>query len=124
MYKSLKNVPHLHVYRKKEVPVDLHFTNNRRISPLVIVPSEGWVVSSRNGRYVKDLPDTELGHGFSCECKSMSTAFIARGPAFKKHYIGKPFDSVSLYPLMCKILGIKPLQNNGTLTDTQDLLRN
>ena len=124
VYRSLKNVPHLHVYRKKEVPVDLHFKSNRRISPLVIVPSEGWIVSSSKGRCVKDLPDTGLGHGFSCKCKSMSTVFIARGPAFKKGYIGKPFESVSLYPLMCKILGIKPLQNNGTLTGTQDLLNN
>ena len=61
-------------------------------------------------------------HGFSCKCKSMSAAFIALGPAFKENFEGKPFESVSLYPLMCKILGIQPLPNNGSLDATADLL--
>lgn len=122
VYKSLKHVPHLHVYRKNEVPAALHFRNNRRIPRLVVVPCEGWVVSSSKGRFIKSLPKTGLAHGHSCTCKSMSTAFIARGPAFKKGFVGKPFESVSLYPLMCKILGFEPLRNNGSLNDTKDLL--
>ena len=60
--------------------------------------------------------------GFSCKCKSMATAFIAHGPAFKKNFVGKPFESVSLYPLMCKALGIRPLLNNGSLAATEDLM--
>jgi len=52
----------------------------------------------------------------------MATAFIARGPALKKSYVGKPFEFISLYPLMCKVLGIHPLPNNGSLTATEDLL--
>ena len=124
VYKCLKNIPHLHVYRKNEVPEYLHLRNNRRISPLVLIPSEGWLVSSIKGRHVQDEPvrTTELSHGFSCKCKSMATAFIARGPAFKKSYVGKPFESISLYPLMCKVLSIHPLPNNGSLAATEDLL--
>ena len=124
VYKRLKNVPHLHVYHKNEVPEDLHFRNHRRISPLVVVPSEGWLVSSIKGRRVQDYPKqmTELSHGFSCKCKAMSAAFIAHGPAFKENHAGKPFESVSLYPLMCNILGIHPLPNNGSLDATADLL--
>ena len=52
----------------------------------------------------------------------MATAFIAHGPAFKKNFVGKPFESVSLYPLMCKALGIRPLLNNGSLAATEDLM--
>ena len=78
VYKRLKNVPHLHVYHKNEVPEDLHFRNNRRISPLVLVPSEGWSVSSRKGRYLGSYRWMKLSHGFTCKCKAMSTAFIAR----------------------------------------------
>ena len=124
VYKSLKNVPHLHVYRKNEVPEYLHFRNNKRISPLVLIPSEGWIVSSIKGRHVEDNPalNSKLSHGFSCKCKSMATAFIARGPAFKKNFVGKPFESVSLYPLMCKVLGIHPLPNNGSLAAIEDLM--
>ena len=122
VYKRLKNVSHLHVYHKKEVPAELHCRHNRRISPLVLVPSEGWLVSSKKGRCIKRGRWENLSHGFSCKCKSMSTAFIARGPAFKGHFVGKPFESVSLYPLMCKILGIQPLPNNGSLSAIVDLL--
>lgn len=125
VYKRLKNVPHLHVYHKHEVPEYLHFRNNSRISPLVVVPSEGWLVSSKKGRRVTSPENgewTEMAHGVSCKCKSMSAAFIARGPAFKENFEGKPFGSVSLYPLMCKILGIQPLPNNGSFDATADLL--
>ena len=125
VYNSLKKVPHLHVYHKKEVPGDLHCRHNRRISPLVVIPSEGWLVSSKKGRLIKRPANghwTELAHGLSCKCKSMSAAFIAHGPAFKVDFEGRPFESVSLYPLMCKILGIHPLRNNGSSDATEDLL--
>lgn len=126
VYERLKNVPHLHVYHKKDVPMDLHCRNNQRISPLVLIPSEGWLVSSKKGRLIKiskDMHWVELNHGISCKCKSMSTSFIAHGPAFKVNFTGKPFESVSIYPLMCKILGIPPQRNNGSLDETRDLLR-
>jgi len=48
----------------------------------------------------------------------MSAAFIARGHALKEYFEGKPFGSVILYPLMCKILGIHPLPKNGSLVAT------
>ena len=82
-------------------------------------------MSCKKGRRVpmpKHGQWTKLSHGFSGKCKSMFTAFIARGPAFKENFEGKPFESVSLYPLMCKILGIEPLPNNGRLDATADLL--
>ena len=43
VYKRPKNVAHLHVYHKNEVPEHLHFRKNPRISPLVVFPSEGWL---------------------------------------------------------------------------------
>ena len=123
VYNGLKNVPHLHVYHKNDVPKDLHFRNNRRISPLVLVPSECWSLSSKKGRYLgRSNRWAKLSHGFSCNCQTMSTVFIAHGPAFKVNYMGRPFELVNLYPLMCKLLGIQPLPNNGTVAATADLL--
>ena len=123
VYNRLKNVPHLHVYHKNDVPKDLHFRNNRRISPLVLVPSECWSLSSKKGRYLgRSSRWAKTSHGFSCNCQTMSTVFIAHGPAFKVNHMGKPFELVNLYPMMCKLLGIQPLSNNGTLAATADLL--
>lgn len=52
----------------------------------------------------------------------MQPVFVARGPAFRQNYIKTSMRSVDLYPLMCRILSIQPLPNNGSLLNVQDLL--
>lgn len=46
----------------------------------------------------------------------MHPVFVATGPAFKKNLIiDDTVDSVDLYPVMCLILGLDPVGNNGSL---------
>lgn len=52
----------------------------------------------------------------------MQPVFVARGPAFRQHYVKTSMRSVDLYPLMCHILSIRPLPNNGSLLNVKDLL--
>lgn len=52
----------------------------------------------------------------------MKMIFRAFGPDFKKNFLAEPFDSVSIYPLMCKLLGVVPEANNGSLSDTKGML--
>lgn len=52
----------------------------------------------------------------------MQPVFVARGPAFRQNYVKTAMRSVDLYPLMCHILSIHPLPNNGSLLNVQDLL--
>ncbi|KAL0164289.1 hypothetical protein M9458_040042 [Cirrhinus mrigala] len=52
----------------------------------------------------------------------MHPVFVARGPAFRRDYTKASMRSVDLYPLMCNILGLKSLPNNGSLSNVQDLL--
>lgn len=52
----------------------------------------------------------------------MKTIFRAFGPDFKKNFITEPFDSIHIYPLMCKLLEIEPAPHNGSLTATENLL--
>ena len=52
----------------------------------------------------------------------MRPVFVARGPAFRRNYIKTAMRSVDLYPLMCHILSLHPLPNNGSLSRVQDLL--
>lgn len=61
-------------------------------------------------------------HGYDNSLRSMQPVFVARGPAFRQHYIKTSMRSVDLYPLMCQILSIHPLPNNGSLLNVQDLL--
>ncbi|XP_040112317.1 ectonucleotide pyrophosphatase/phosphodiesterase family member 7-like [Oryx dammah] len=52
----------------------------------------------------------------------MKTIFRAFGPDFKKNHLAEPFDSIHIYPLMCKLLGVTPEPHNGSLAVTQDML--
>lgn len=61
-------------------------------------------------------------HGYSNEEMDMKMIFRAFGPDFRDNFLAEPFDSVSIYPLMCKLLGVVPEANNGSLSDTKDML--
>ena len=41
----LKNVPHISVYHKRDIPDRLHYKHNRRIMPVVVIADEGWLVT-------------------------------------------------------------------------------
>uniref|UniRef100_A0A673N4S7 Ectonucleotide pyrophosphatase/phosphodiesterase 5 n=1 Tax=Sinocyclocheilus rhinocerous TaxID=307959 RepID=A0A673N4S7_9TELE len=103
--------PNMVVYKKEEIPDHYHYRHNVRIMPLIIEVKEGWtVMQNRNGSFM-------LGnHGYNNSLPSMHPVFVARGPAFRRDYTKASMRSVDLYPLMCSILGLKPLPNNGSLS--------
>ncbi|XP_029903094.1 ectonucleotide pyrophosphatase/phosphodiesterase family member 5 [Myripristis murdjan] len=109
--------PHMMVYKKVEVPEHLHYKHNIRIMPIIIEAQEGWtVMQNRTGRFM-------LGnHGYNNSLPSMHPVFVARGPAFRQDYVKTSMRSVDLYPLMCHILSLRPLPNNGSLANVRDLL--
>lgn len=41
---NLSSVPHLHVYRKADIPSRWHYKNHRRILPILLVADEGWMI--------------------------------------------------------------------------------
>uniref|UniRef100_A0A673MQB3 Ectonucleotide pyrophosphatase/phosphodiesterase family member 5-like n=2 Tax=Sinocyclocheilus rhinocerous TaxID=307959 RepID=A0A673MQB3_9TELE len=118
VYNLLKNAnSNMVVYKKEEIPDHYHYRHNVRIMPLIIEVKEGWtVMQNRNGSFM-------LGnHGYNNSLPSMHPVFVARGPAFRRDYTKASMRSVDLYPLMCSILGLKPLPNNGSLSSVQDVL--
>ncbi|TKS75900.1 Ectonucleotide pyrophosphatase/phosphodiesterase family member 5 [Collichthys lucidus] len=68
------------------------------------------------------LPKEVGNHGYDNTLRSMQPVFVARGPAFRQNYVKTSMSSVDLYPLMCHILSIHPLPNNGSLFNVRDLL--
>lgn len=52
----------------------------------------------------------------------MKAIFRAFGPDFKQNFVSEPFDSIHVYPLMCKLLQIEPAPHNGSLAVTENLL--
>ncbi len=62
-------------------------------------------------------------HGYDNRNTDMDAIFYAYGPAFKQNYSQKRFINVSLYPLFCKILGIKEAPNDGNLAEVIEMLK-
>ncbi|XP_040919054.1 ectonucleotide pyrophosphatase/phosphodiesterase family member 7-like [Toxotes jaculatrix] len=118
VYNALKGAhPHLHVYKKEEMPERLHFSKNDRILPIVLWADPGYVI---NGYFPVQFHKGE--HGFDNQEMDMKPFFRAVGPAFHKNLEVGPFETVNIYPLMCHILGIQPEVNDGHLNATKHML--
>lgn len=124
IYRNLTNAnnPHMSVYKKENIPDEYHWKHNRRIPPIYIDPEVGWVVrktkaGSRQGSWIVG------DHGWPAVKSKSYSVFFAHGPAFKKGLKVPPFNTVDLYPLMCKLLGIQALPNNGSLENVQMMLK-
>ncbi|KAL2082259.1 hypothetical protein ACEWY4_022077 [Coilia grayii] len=118
VYSSLLNAnPNLYVYKREDIPEHYHYSHNERIMPILLEAREGWTIVPNKTRKIM------LGnHGYNNSLASMHPVFVARGPAFQSGYTKDTMCSVDLYPLMCYILGVRPLPNNGSLASVQDLL--
>ncbi|KAJ6668637.1 hypothetical protein lerEdw1_012119 [Lerista edwardsae] len=131
VYNRLKNVPHMTVYRRENIPSRFHYKHGRFVSPLTLVAEEGWfIVESR-----ETLPFWENGtgkreawqngwHGYDNELMDMRGVFLAYGPDFKPNFKAAPIRSVDVYNVMCKVAGIEPLPNNGSWSRVECMLKN
>ncbi|KAG5276811.1 hypothetical protein AALO_G00110000 [Alosa alosa] len=119
VYNSLLNAnPNLYVYKREDIPDHYHYRHNDRIMPILLEAREGWTIVQNKTKKMM------LGnHGYNNTLPSMHPVFVARGPAFRSNYVKDTMHSVDLYPLMCHILGVPPMPNNGSLANVQDLLK-
>ena len=113
-------IPHIRkVFRKEDIPDEYHWKNNRRIPPIFIDPEVGWAVTQSRS----DPPPGQGEHGWPPDESKSYSIFYARGPAFREGAVVSPFNTVDLYPLMCKLLGIDPRPNNGSFENIQAVLK-
>ncbi|XP_066533036.1 ectonucleotide pyrophosphatase/phosphodiesterase family member 5 [Hoplias malabaricus] len=118
VYNLLKNATdNMIVYKREDIPDYFHYKHNVRIMPIILQATEGYtIVQNRTGLSM-------LGnHGYDNHLRSMHPVFVARGPSFRVGYTKAAMRSVDIYPLMCSILGVHPLPNNGSLASVRDLL--
>ena len=119
IYSTLKAKlpPRVKVYRKAELPARLHYSNGSRIPPLLVLPDEGWTLSTRKRFEEMKARDRGShprgGHGYDNELPSMRAIFIAHGSAFKKGAVIEPFENIQVYNVMTRILGLTPVPNDG-----------
>ncbi|MFO7370080.1 MAG: ectonucleotide pyrophosphatase/phosphodiesterase [Bacteroidales bacterium] len=114
---NLRNLKHIKVWRKDEIPAELHFGTNARINNILVVADSSWSVT------FSDQQVSGGAHGYDPANSDMHAVFYACGPAFKRGKVSHAFEHVHLYSLFCKLLDIVPVRTDGNDTETDTMLK-
>ena len=83
------NNPNIEVYlRDENMPERYHFSKNKRIAPLWIIPKTGWAIVKKKDFNIEEAKKTgrifrpQGLHGYDHEHPLMRAIFVAKGPAF------------------------------------------
>jgi ectonucleotide pyrophosphatase/phosphodiesterase family protein 5 len=115
--------PHLQVYRKNEMPARLHYQKHRRIAPIIGIADDGWKISHHGMRNTLEGLYTSGEHGYDNQLVAMRAIFIAHGPALKSGLVVEPFQNIHIYNLICRILGLQPAPNDGSIDSVRVMLK-
>ncbi|KAM9327743.1 bis(5'-adenosyl)-triphosphatase enpp4 isoform 1-T3 [Pholidichthys leucotaenia] len=118
VFSNLSNChPNMTAYLKKAIPDRLHYRDNERIQPIILIADEGWTIV-QHGNKLPRLGD----HGYDNSLPSMHPFLAATGPSFRQGYRISTLQTVDVYPLMCHLLMVPPQPNNGTWSQARCLL--
>uniref|UniRef100_A0A8C4R5L4 Uncharacterized protein n=1 Tax=Eptatretus burgeri TaxID=7764 RepID=A0A8C4R5L4_EPTBU len=112
---------HFKPYLKHHLPKRLHYAFNQRIEDIHLLVEEGWMVYTNDEEIPLQFPGGD--HGYDNSLESMQAVFIGHGPSFKSKTQVQPFESIELYNLMCDLLNVTPMPNNGTHGSLNSVLR-
>jgi predicted AlkP superfamily pyrophosphatase or phosphodiesterase len=113
---------HMRCWQKSAVPARLHYGTNARVPPLLCLADDGWMIDTRAHAVSPNRHVSRGEHGYDNDDPNMRALFVAHGPAFKPGNIVPEFDNVDVYPLLCRILRIAPLRNDGSLDAVAPML--
>ena len=128
IFSKINDLPHTTCWKKGTLPARLHYNDGKRVAPIVCSSELGWITTNhkRYDDWYKGLDDLDRprgAHGYDNRYQEMQATFIAHGPAFKKGYVAEPFENIQVYELMCKILGLRPAKNDGSLEKVRPMLK-
>jgi predicted AlkP superfamily pyrophosphatase or phosphodiesterase len=115
----IKRHPHMQCWRKGDTPARFHYGRHRRVPPVICLPDVGWEVVSR------DRANRPAGgaHGYDPRAPEMAALFIAHGPSVRPGITLPSFDNVDVYPLLARLVGVRPEPSDGRLSSTRAALR-
>lgn len=116
----LKPHPHMDCWRKGEIPPRFRYGANPRVAPIFCLPQTGWSITTR--AWVAKAKPEPGAHGYDPAHPDMAAIFVAHGPAFRKGVRAPDFDNVDVYPLLARLLGLRPAANDGDLDELGTVL--
>jgi predicted AlkP superfamily pyrophosphatase or phosphodiesterase len=112
---------HMVCRRKSDLPERLNYGKNPRIPPILCLAEIGWSITT-HANAAKATRPTLGTHGYDNADPQMAAAFVAHGPAFRRHVTHAAFDNVDVYPLLARLLAVPPEPNDGHIEDIADIL--
>lgn len=103
---ALKDVPHIRVWRKADIPAWLHYQDDANIGDVLVLPDEGYL-------FTDDSCYNGGVHGYDPAYSDMHAVFRAVGPNINRHVDLGQFSNTAVYPFVCHLLGIEPAKNDG-----------
>ena len=99
--------PRFSVYRRADVPKDLHFDSNPREGDPVVVPNGPYSLRTKPSTFTGIMGGTLHGnHGFDpLTMPEMKAIFFADGPDVQAGAKLPTFENVSVYPFIAALLG-------------------
>lgn len=127
---TAKSNGHFNVYTNEELPERWHYRNEDRVGPITIVADLGYVFNDFKAHvdYYQSINITKVNdeygvHGYDNAEAIMRAVFMAKGPAFKARFHGKPVDNIDLYHLFCKVLKLRaPAGLDGNAKNVEQFL--
>jgi predicted AlkP superfamily pyrophosphatase or phosphodiesterase len=126
VYNLLKKAsPQFVVYRLKNVPSNLNFSQNPREGDPVVIATGPFAIRAHGPADGKpDKAPTVGMHGFDPhKIKEMKASFFAAGPDIVEGATVAPFENVNIFPWLAHILGLTPTKNDGSLNVLAGTLR-
>lgn len=110
------NINGLQVFLKNDLPENYKIKKSKFVLPIILLAEQGFIIKSiSDGKQIGPSDIYSGEHGYDpYKVKDMRTAFYARGPGIKHDYIIPPIEVVDHYNIMCNILEIPCLPNNGS----------
>lgn len=115
VYNALLSINHAKVWRKCDIPVRHHYGTNSRIGDIVVDPDLGYVIDDKTVNACG-------AHGFDPAYSDMHAVFRAIGPDFR-HIRYPHFANTNVYPMLCRLLGIKEAPNDGDIDNVSTILQ-
>ncbi len=107
--------PRFSVYRRTDVPKNLHFDSNPREGDPIVVPNGPYSLRTKPGT----APTTSTphgNHGFDpLTMPEMKAIFFASGPDIKPDIQLPTFRNVNIYPFIAQLLGLSTAPVDGDL---------
>ncbi len=110
IYNALKDVEHIQVWKKEDMPARYAYDDNERIGDVIVLPELGY-------QFYDEYHYTNGAHGFDPYSSAMHVPVWTYGSLLAKQAQGvatpDSLVNVDLYPLICNLLQIKAAHNDG-----------